>query len=386
MGNWANMDGDMLEEIARRIKLSEDFVRFGCVCSSWRSAAAWKNFRFRSNQIPWLMLPQQKGTDIRSFYFNALRGDDEMCRLELGEISDHKCVSSRGWLVMNDRNLNMCLFEPFSHTRIQLPHMNTFVDYDYLMDEGFDIYRICLSKAVLSGNPFTSDYTLMIIYGNMNRLAFFKPGFKSWISVSSPLAPLRIDVPRFSILADDYYGFSELVYHKDSDKFYTVNNAGRVMAVDVRSDTAPVTKAVAHLSTFDGYNPADKPYLVELERNMLVVLRNWTDDPTESYFMTYSFMVLHLDMATGSFAKVNSLGNKALFIGYNSSVAIEVFTCKANCIYFTDDNDFNGEVMGKDRGIYNLEDGKIQRFCEKDSCHFITPPLWIEKNPLWDFK
>lgn len=385
MGDWANMNGDILEEIVRRIELYDDLVRFGCVCSAWHSVASRKNSRFRSIQMPWLMLPQQQGTDVRNFYHNDL-GDDDMCRLELKEISDHKCVSAGGWLVMNDRDLNMCLFEPVSHTRIQLPHMNTFEDYDYLVDEGFDMYRICLGKAVLCGNPSTSDYILMIIYGNIRRLAFFRPGFKSWILVSSPLAPLRDDVPRFSSFADDYHSFSDAVYHRDRDQFYTVGFAGRVLAVKVRNgSTTPVTEVVANLSTVSVYDPVDTPYLVELGRDLLVVLRKF-DDPTESYYFTYSFIVLHLDISTGSFTKVNSLGDKALFVGLNSSVATEASSCKGNSIYFTDDNEIQkDDKLGKDTGIYNLEDGKIEPYYYKDSFHYITPPIWVEKNLYWNF-
>ncbi|TXG50393.1 hypothetical protein EZV62_022917 [Acer yangbiense] len=56
---------DVLEEIARLIKLPEDFVAFSGVCSSWRSAASKENFRFRYSLVPWLMLPPKElGSEV----------------------------------------------------------------------------------------------------------------------------------------------------------------------------------------------------------------------------------------------------------------------------------------------------------------------------------
>ncbi|KAK3231735.1 hypothetical protein Dsin_003616 [Dipteronia sinensis] len=62
MSKWAELDDDVLVEIARRITWSEDFIAFRCVCSSWQSAAVKENFRFQSIQTPWLMLPPRSCT------------------------------------------------------------------------------------------------------------------------------------------------------------------------------------------------------------------------------------------------------------------------------------------------------------------------------------
>ncbi|KAK4844849.1 hypothetical protein QYF36_025092 [Acer negundo] len=67
MAIWYRID--ILEEIARQIKLPEDFVVFSGVCRLWRSAASKKNSRLRASVVPWLMLPpKEKGSDVRSFF------------------------------------------------------------------------------------------------------------------------------------------------------------------------------------------------------------------------------------------------------------------------------------------------------------------------------
>ncbi|KAK9182326.1 hypothetical protein WN944_025469 [Citrus x changshan-huyou] len=48
---WSDLHGDLLVEIARWVKWYEDFVSFGGVCTSWRSAAVSENFIVLSNHF-----------------------------------------------------------------------------------------------------------------------------------------------------------------------------------------------------------------------------------------------------------------------------------------------------------------------------------------------
>lgn len=115
---------DVLEEIARLIKLPEDFVTFSGVCSSWRSAASKENFRFRSSLVPWLMLPpKEEGSDLRSF-FSLSKGMSR--QINLPDANFNKCFSSKGWLMVIYKDWSMYLLHPFSSLRIELPHIKTF--------------------------------------------------------------------------------------------------------------------------------------------------------------------------------------------------------------------------------------------------------------------
>ncbi|KAM3264001.1 hypothetical protein P3L10_000995 [Capsicum annuum] len=69
MRNWAELPHDLIATIAKRVKVSEDFIAFGAVCTSWRIAAIKENFddALNSPQVPLLMLPD-KGDDYRGFY------------------------------------------------------------------------------------------------------------------------------------------------------------------------------------------------------------------------------------------------------------------------------------------------------------------------------
>ncbi|KAA8522322.1 hypothetical protein F0562_013317 [Nyssa sinensis] len=73
--------------------------------------------------------------------------------------------------------------------------------------------------------------------------------------------------------------------------------------------------------------------------NMEPVARKEGSDGGENYG-SFGFQVLELNVRNGKWVKVESLGNRALFLGCNSSFSVEasdITGCKANCIYFTDD-------------------------------------------------
>ncbi|KAK2664372.1 hypothetical protein Ddye_002946 [Dipteronia dyeriana] len=66
--NWDGLLTDVLEEIAKRIRMPKDYVAFRGVCTFWRSAATWDNYMFRNCPIPLLMLPSREDSHVLDFY------------------------------------------------------------------------------------------------------------------------------------------------------------------------------------------------------------------------------------------------------------------------------------------------------------------------------
>ena len=120
----------------------------------------------------------------------------------------------------------------------------------------------------------------------------------------------------------------------------------------------------------------------------------------EGHRRTYganAFHVLEVDLSSNKWSQVKNLGNRSLFLGDNSSLSVEVLdisSLKPNCIYFTDDcqmlyavSEFFPEGGGRDMGIYNLQDGSIERIepyfkgrSKWNLCDPITPPMWVEDS------
>ncbi|KAH7550289.1 hypothetical protein JRO89_XS13G0165700 [Xanthoceras sorbifolium] len=146
--NWSEFNLDLLEEIARRIKLYDDFVAFSLVCSLFRSAATKENFKFMSSHIPLLMLPSKGCSNSRGF-FDLPEGTTRS--ILLPECDGKKCFSSKGWLITIDLDWNMSLLNPFSRVQVELPHMKTFENWEDL--ETRDMQVSFIGKCALSVNP-----------------------------------------------------------------------------------------------------------------------------------------------------------------------------------------------------------------------------------------
>ncbi|KAJ0669063.1 hypothetical protein HanPI659440_Chr17g0696811 [Helianthus annuus] len=82
----------------------------------------------------------------------------------------------------------------------------------------------------------------------------------------------------------------------------------------------------------------------------------------------------------------HKFGNKAVFIGFNSSFAIDGGEgVKPNCIYFIDDLYEPYRLLpnggGGDVGIYHMLNGRTENVFESQESVFrSSPPLWLQTS------
>ncbi|ONH92703.1 hypothetical protein PRUPE_8G190800 [Prunus persica] len=101
VADWSGLPQELVVSIAKQIAFLEDFIAFGAVCKSWRSAAAKENFTSRlKHQGPFLMLPQEHGAAIQAE----------------GKV----CCSCSGWLITL-QGLQFNLLHPLNRSQIKLP-------------------------------------------------------------------------------------------------------------------------------------------------------------------------------------------------------------------------------------------------------------------------
>ncbi|XP_060211020.1 F-box/kelch-repeat protein At3g18720-like [Lycium barbarum] len=212
MAKWAELANDLIAQIANRVKLIEDFIAFGAICTSCRAAATKENFDVFSPQVPLLMLAD-KDDDYREFYSLSKK---KVSRIFLPEARGRECLPSEGWLCTVENNTGeINLLHPFSRTQIQLPpEKDIWALQDYEPD-GVPCHF--MDKVVLSASPsVTSDYVLVVSYyaGN-DCLAFWRPGDLNWT---------KIDIePNSAVTTMNYY----------KGQFYYLTWCGEVWVFEV---------------------------------------------------------------------------------------------------------------------------------------------------------
>ncbi|KAH7841427.1 hypothetical protein Vadar_029758 [Vaccinium darrowii] len=361
MSNWAELQRDLLIEIAKRGAFLEDFSVFSRVCRSWRSVAVKENFK-GSQQFPWLMLAEENNSDYRGFV-SATEGN-LIGKLLLPEAKGKRCLETLGWLVTVSAAGDMNLLDPISRFQIPLPHISTFKHYQGDIPIDF----LCIQKAVLSSRPCISskenNYVLMVIYEACGFLGFWKPGDMAWTTIET----------RPSAFCDITY------YH---GQFYTVNSAGNIFVCDVGLRDPTVVYLCGGISR--EILEFKQPYIVESNGEVLVVVQDrylldysgdygdeeededadsgfYTKDEDESKidYRTKEFRVYKVDLRNWEWVELQSLGDNALFVGDNASISVQASKFRGirpNCIYFTDDCSpryiWFKRGRGKDMGIYN---------------------------------
>ncbi|KAM3396606.1 F-box protein like [Capsicum galapagoense] len=252
----------------------------------------------------------------------------------------------------------MNLLHPFTRTQIQLPTEKALWDL-----QGYEAGRDTLDfmeRLVLSASPsVTSDYVLVVYYfTDSEYLAFWRHGDLNWTKIDIAI--------RSEIEAINYY----------QGQFYYVTLCGEVWVFDV---TGP--RFLFKLEV-DIWYESSELYLFELSGALLLVSRIGHGGYSYGEYKTFKFEVFELDVIKRtSKEEIKTLGNSAIF--WDSEAPISVDTSKfkgvkPNHIYFADDSHrvfFNGRG-GSDKGIYNLEDGKIKSFFPELSPS-PTGPTWI---------
>ncbi|KAF3642484.1 hypothetical protein FXO37_22490 [Capsicum annuum] len=141
----------------------------------------------------------------------------------------------------------------------------------------------------------------------------------------------------------------------------------------------------------DHYGPSI-PQPIEVEAMKLVRLEKWWKCQRHGYLLELSgifliilrftgnkFEVFEIDVNKAELKEVNTLGDYAVFVGFNVAICIDFSKfarVKSNHIYFTDDDNEKfgeGDGGGRNTGAYSLEDGKVESFYLGESLSHICP-------------
>ena len=120
---------------------------------------------------------------------------------------------------------------PFSVSTIRLPHVIT-SNITSLDDGDYDIsyfnHEYYFVKAILSADPASDpdEYLVMLIYGDMRKFAFIRPGGAR-------------PAPCWRYLELSMHGFCDVIYSKSSRLFYALRETGEeVCSIDIDKEKA----------------------------------------------------------------------------------------------------------------------------------------------------
>ncbi|XP_030439986.2 F-box/kelch-repeat protein At1g57790-like [Syzygium oleosum] len=336
MASWEELPQEILELIARRLDI-EEFLAFGGVCTSWRSAATNDKYNAKS-KAPWIMT-------------YVCRQIAEFSRPSTGRIypmrvpgSDAQTLSVPGWILALRGDSDYRIFNPLSRVSIELPALEK-LHHESRVSEELDRLKRprhgppMISMMALSSSPSLSrSYTVMISCITSPGLAFHRSGEDAWTVVS-----LATDLRRFTVLGLIYY----------DGLFVAVDAHGQILTLNERKHRMEL-RLVLGLSYVDG-----DPYLVECLGSLLVAWMIWGegDEPVKK------IRVFEVDLEKGTEEEVKSLGNASLFLNNYSwfSVEFKPKSClpgiKPNHIYFTDYTD-------RKKKSYSMNDGKVETYFE----------------------
>lgn len=368
MTNWSDLPQHVVVCIAKHIDSFEDFIVARGVDRSWRSAAIKENFTGQStHQVPLLMLPDKEDTTLREFH--SLK-NGKLYQLNLPDAVEKLCFSSLGWLMTQSQDLKLNLLHPLNQKKVMLPDNLIFENHhhDYHRSSSITCLwdQFTVKKFVLSASPsWTLDYMVIVLYSS-DILAFCRPEEDNkWSMIDK------------SYIRGSY--FLDITYYQG--QFYAVDCFGNVLVCDIEDPKQANTRVVVSAMPEGLIYPCiQKLYVVELGGTLFVVSR--TSKCVGCCHATDEFRVFEVPFRNGNWldSEVKTLGNKCLFLGTNSSFAVDATKysgCKANCIYFT--SDFN-EKTRRDMGVFNMTDGKIEPLLEEETPYSLFPHLWIEPS------
>ncbi|XP_020260646.1 putative F-box protein At5g55150 isoform X2 [Asparagus officinalis] len=364
--DWSNLPRDAWMHIAQKF-VFRDLGVFASVCAQWRDVAREVRGSFRSRP-PLLMLPLREGTHVRGLYDLSA---DSVCGINLPQLNDRWiCGASNGWLVTLDANLNIELFNPFSKAKLQLPPHPIMVDYQHRI---YRKYRSCyMQKVILTGSPGSNRACFAAsIVSNRRRLAVCGVGDGEWTDVETE--PNR---------------YVDITCYKG--KLFAIRECGPLVVLDVgrdyfKTDTIDAPPDGGPLTTggLAGNGSVCQKYLVESAGDLLVVLR--FSRYSANGYRTWKFHVYKLNESVQGWTKVESLGDRSIFVGVSHSISAKVCGldgCKSNCIYFLEDLTLHRDEKGfqLDCGLFCLEDGCTKTLPEEARSFWSKPGFWCMQS------
>uniref|UniRef100_A0A0E0MGT4 Uncharacterized protein n=1 Tax=Oryza punctata TaxID=4537 RepID=A0A0E0MGT4_ORYPU len=366
--DWAALPDDLLLTVMESLAIP-DLFRAGTACSSWYAAYSTAR-RARipiRDSAPCLLYSGEADDDSTATLYSPSSGDCFRVRLPDPPLRSRGLVgSAHGWLVTADEQSNLHLVNLLTGAQVALPpvtglhHVESFVD-----EEGNLVYSV--DESLGPDDPEAN-------------LPEFEELADREVPVEYPAQKLHL-----------------FMYHRNDGLFYLLSFDGSICALDL-SGSNPVARNIMKKNT-QWDNPS-KYIVLAPWGDLLEVwrLRDF-DEPDETpegssvefedrsdKWLTEEIMLYKVDIDKQKLVKMHSIGDHALFLGFNSVVCLPTKNfpmLKPDCAYLSDE--FYEEICVKrhnwrEIGIWDLKNCKLQSLGDVESLHVWRnwpSPIWI---------
>lgn len=418
--DWSALPDDLLLTVMESLAIP-DLFRAGTACASWYAAySIARRARIPIRDSAPCLLYSGEGDDDPSTatLYSPSSGDCFRVRLPDPPLRSRALVgSAHGWLVTADEQSNLHLVNPLTGAQVALPpvtalhHVESFVDEEgnivYSVDESlgpddpeanlpefeeladrevpveypaeklrlFMYHRVILSCSPSAGRKCVA----LLVHRPDGMISFARPGDERWTHINRDT------------------GYTDALYNKNDGLFYLLSFDGSICALDL-SGSSPVARNIVKKNT-QWDNPS-KYIVLAPWGDLLEVwrLRDF-DEPDEipecssaefedrsDKWLTEEIMLYKVDIDKQKLVKISSIGDHALFLGFNSVVCLPTNKfpmLKPDCAYLSDE--FYEEICVKrhnwrEIGIWDLKSCKLQSLGDVESLHAWRnwpSPIWI---------
>ncbi|XP_008788470.2 F-box protein SKIP23-like [Phoenix dactylifera] len=184
---WPDLPTDILDVIVKKLTRASDYLRFRCVCKSWRSFAKPTNL---PSHLPFLVLPYDPDSLQRPVL--SLPTREIHARPIPDLVHTVTLASSRGWLLLLDlehAGERLFLLNPLTGAQVQLPPTDGFL-HQTAFEFSWKAYLL------LSPNLDPRDSVVVIAecYRSSREIAFCKLGDESWTVMNTGLVTELVSV------------------------------------------------------------------------------------------------------------------------------------------------------------------------------------------------
>ncbi|KAB2604476.1 F-box protein SKIP23-like [Pyrus ussuriensis x Pyrus communis] len=365
--DWANLPTEVVGLISERLTLDRDYFLFGMVCKSWHRKTKNNAIRISTmstrHRAPMLLFSTGNNGVWR--LYDVMRDKVLDLQVKLSKKTDFTITLINPVFRVKGRKVKensiICLppFNPPSWERVWIGRPN------------YGVY-----KATITADPIldADNCVVLVIYEDRCQLAFIRLNKdKMW-----------------TYIEDLRFVLFEVVPVRN--QFYAIGgDESQLLSFDI---TTRFSSDIKFITTRRANECFTTLYLVSVnEEELLMVVRYIDHDYDREKRVTEKFEIFKLDYLKREWIEKKGLGDVALFLGDNSTVAVlasDIPGCRSNCIYFTHDHDRQTtiEFGGRgphDLGVYDLESRIVDsqrpftfsKLAMKMVGNSIRPPIWI---------